>query len=402
MKSNVIETQTSQMNRLLAMINQVCKAHQDAKTLYLDRLAPDYNVFDFIEPDERRLSTIIAWFLDPRQTHGQGGRFLSLFLADLGVDATPDECARAEVKTEAPGNGRLDIFINATTFRVAIENKAWAPDGNQQLNRYFAYLDGRGAVSKRLVYLTPKGTPPDTNSICEPERERRVQAKQLHLWSFETNLVIWLAKCRAACSADRVSSFIDEFIRYIHKEFQGQKDNTMHDHIIDEIIRSPEHVVSAMQVMMLENDIKTRLLFNLREQLLVTLTNRNVSLNVTSEEKYSGYSISYSDQSPYEFYLQFQMTQFNGLVFGVGRKTINDSVRGNEYDALVGKFGAASRGPGWLWERYVSPNDLLLATSRDWHGSTEPWTEIANGALATKIAKAFADTHAVLSACGVG
>jgi hypothetical protein len=42
-----------------------------------------FNVFAFIEPDENRLSDILADLLDPRGSHGQGDGFLRLFADKL-------------------------------------------------------------------------------------------------------------------------------------------------------------------------------------------------------------------------------------------------------------------------------------------------------------------------------
>lgn len=43
-------------------------------------LAGDFNVFDFISPDENRLSDILAFLLNPGAAHGQGNIFLIHFL----------------------------------------------------------------------------------------------------------------------------------------------------------------------------------------------------------------------------------------------------------------------------------------------------------------------------------
>src|SRR3954447_12663738 len=50
-------------------------------------LAEDFNVFDFLRPDENCLSDIVAWLLDPRGSHGQGGAFLEHFLTVLRLEA---------------------------------------------------------------------------------------------------------------------------------------------------------------------------------------------------------------------------------------------------------------------------------------------------------------------------
>src|SRR5262249_5386935 len=125
--------ETIQVTNFLGMVSQIGDAHERAKKLYLHRFAPDYDTFDFIEPDEMRLSKIVAWFLNPNQTHGQGSLFLRLFLDTLRVETQSEDCDHADVRTEVSiKDGRLDIFVSARNLRLAIENKPWAGDQDSQ------------------------------------------------------------------------------------------------------------------------------------------------------------------------------------------------------------------------------------------------------------------------------
>ena len=173
----------------------------------------------------------------------------------------------------------------------------------------------------------------------------------------------------------------------------------MSDHLLDEIAGSANKVSGAMQVIFLADAIRRRLLSDLRQQLLTKLPNHYVEISDDPWARYSGCTIDYSEQSPYQFGLEFQNTQFNGLIVGIKRKTENSPARGNEYESLVSSFGAASQSDWWLWWRSASPTDSLLPVSRDWQTSKEPWIEIANGTLPSKIAEAFTRTHLVLRRC---
>jgi hypothetical protein len=286
-------------------------AMERARQLYRDRLAPDFNTFDFIEPDEMRLSRIIAWLLDPAQTHGQGGRFLHLFLEELSVVWPSEVCDRAEAKTEValPG-GRLDILVRSGDRILAIENKPWAGDQVDQIFRYLDHLDQKAQGEYQLVYLTSLGSGPSDGSIKEQQRLQRISAGQLHLWGYREQMLAWLWKCRAECRADRVSAFIEEFSRYIRMAFEGVKDRTMSDHLLDEIAGSAEKVSSAMQVIMLAEPIRKRLLSTLQQQVIAAIPGFSVEVSDNPWERYAaGLTIIFSDRSPYEFRLEFQNTQ---------------------------------------------------------------------------------------------
>jgi PD-(D/E)XK nuclease superfamily len=210
---------------------RVIELHQEAieraKHLYRARLAPEFNPFEFIEPDERKLSRIVAVLLDPLGSHGQGGRFLGLFLKTLGAPWPADVCDKATARTEFfVGNGSIDVYVKSAFGILAIENKPWAGDQAKQLHRYLAHLAQAGLSKYCIVYLTEDGRDPPADSICESERTSRIEAGQLRLWSYPGQIVEWLTRCRNACRADRVMMFIDEFIRYIQQEFQGVRDMT--------------------------------------------------------------------------------------------------------------------------------------------------------------------------------
>jgi hypothetical protein len=119
-------------------------------------------------------------------------------------------------------------------------------------------------------------------------------------------------------------------------------------------------------------------------------------------EKHSGISIDFSDKSPYRFGLEFQNGQFNGLVTGVVRKAKEQALHPAEHETLVRSFGPGTENESWLWFRYASSRDSLLPVQINWRDANEPWIDIANGSLATRIAEAFAKTHQVLKECGVG
>lgn len=403
MNGGIGELQADQIKHLLDIVSRISRAHEEAKKLYLDRFAPDFNVFTLLGPNELRLSRILAWFLDPRETHGQGSRFLRIFLEALGQNTAGGDWDDAEVCREFPiPGGAGDVLVKTRNFQLAIENKPRAGDPDRQLMRYFEYLDGTGVPERHVVYLTRQGAPPPEHSISGNDRESRIKKSQLHLWSYTKEVLSWLCKSRAECRADRVSTFIDEFARYIQAEFAGVKDRTMADHLLDEIVSSIDKVEAVMNVISLADALRDRLISNLCDQLRSKLNIQEINPHLVSGEKYTGFTIDYSKSSPYQFCLEFQYTNFNGLVFGVYRK-IKGSQGGDEYSFLNNRFGAGiSDDDWWLWKRSASPSDPLLPAPQNWSGSNDPWIEIANGSLASKVEEAFRRTHEVLNECGVG
>ena len=198
--------------------------------------------------------------------------------------------------------------------------------------------------------------------------------------------------------------FIDEIWRYLRRMFEGVKDRTMSDHIVEEIAGSAEKVSAAMQVISLADSIRQRLLSDLGQQLRAKCPHHNIVVSDNPWARYSGLTIAFSAQCPYLFGMEFQNAQFNGLAIGLQRNVEKSPARADEYAALVRTFGAASQNDWWLWCRSASSTDSLLAVPQHWSsgGTADPWIDIPNGKLASKIVEAFERAHNVLNECGVG
>jgi hypothetical protein len=88
---------------------------------------------------ENTHSAILAELLNPKGTHGLKSKLLELFVVQMLTMETMKvfHCENATVKTEAPGNGRIDILIEDNAGRaIIIENKIYAEDQWEQLKRW--------------------------------------------------------------------------------------------------------------------------------------------------------------------------------------------------------------------------------------------------------------------------
>ena len=116
-------------------------------------------------------SGVLAWLLDPNQSHGISDKFLSGFLTHAGVQIAEhsSDWSAASVQQEWPNEvdgerGSLDILILDESKRTlcAIENKVFSSEHSEQLTRYRKAL----AVSypdftRHHVFLTRGGTLPN-------------------------------------------------------------------------------------------------------------------------------------------------------------------------------------------------------------------------------------------------
>lgn len=113
--------------------------------------------------DEVRNTSVLAWLLNPRGSHGMGSAVLQHLLSSINKQKNHfpvSEGSFCNVRTEISPNGdisdRLDIEIDTENFYFIIEVKIGATEGYEQLNRY-----GRLAETQKahrpwaLIYLTP-------------------------------------------------------------------------------------------------------------------------------------------------------------------------------------------------------------------------------------------------------
>lgn len=185
-----------------------------------ERIAANrFNVFDLIEPDENKLSDIVADLINPSGSHGQGEIFLQLLFKRIGLKASPT----ARVQREAPTHGiakfrrRIDIFIDSESI-VAIENKAGSTEQAEQVKHYLEHLEYCVRGSSRmfaLIYLTPSGCAP--TSLDADAFLNASQRRQLHCWAYRGELQTWLMSCRDACHAQKIQYFLSDFITFIER-----------------------------------------------------------------------------------------------------------------------------------------------------------------------------------------
>jgi PD-(D/E)XK nuclease superfamily len=367
---------------------------------YRERLSPDFNVFDFVAPDELELSRILAWLLDEKGSHEQGQIFQQLFFDQIGVPAEVRPHGGA-VYTEFPvPGGRLDIFVRSAHLCIAIENKPWASDQVGQIQTYSRWL-AREKVPYKLVYMTSDGRPPSATSIPEEELHALRERDSLSLVGYRREIRDWLSRCRASCKSDRVSAFIAELIAYIDHTFGGETDQTMKNHLLDEIIALPERVAATMQTALLADSLRQKLLELLGRQVTEQLPGHRVEVSANVWERYSGLRIGFSDDSDYVFSLEFQNSQFNGLVYGIQRRREHSPVQNKEDKAVQNEIGSGKSNSWWLWYREARSDDGILPVLASWGTEAAPWADISSGQLARRIVGVFQRMQTALSRASV-
>ena len=206
--------------------------------LELDRhLARKFNFFHAIAffgslKAEDRMSHVLAYLLDREETHGQGEMFLTAFLEHLRESEKtqpaikqilPDGSNWSQVRVSRETrtnhidsqNRRIDIEVSMNVgwrrVGIAIENKPWARDQDNQLSDYAKELQKRYGENFMLIYLTPDATDPGPNSIPCEERKELSDKDQLANASIREWADGWLKRAEDGVKAERVRWFVSDF-----------------------------------------------------------------------------------------------------------------------------------------------------------------------------------------------
>ena len=189
----------NKLEQLLKEINHLVKQNEQDKK-ERTRNGENFNIFKICGIDyyELQHSSIIAELLNPLGSHGQGEKFLKLFMFAYGSNLPIDEIeydkvsVKKEEWTEAY-DGRMDIYVEyAGLPLLIIENKLCAKDQSIQLKKYKEDADTKIKSSLtpsrkyEIVYLTLDG------KNASDDSGGGVDYKHM---SYARHIVSWLDAC---------------------------------------------------------------------------------------------------------------------------------------------------------------------------------------------------------------
>lgn len=190
------------------------------------RISNEFNVFDVMHNarHEIRHSKVLAWLLNPNESHNVGRVFFDLFVRKV-YDVTQvsefliatylGEEAEIRVDTEIMN---IDILVTVPSEKIAIavENKTGSKEHDAQLLRYrntleAIYKDCEG-WRRFYFYLTPAGEP----SKDDPEN-----------WSpISYEIVVEALRGMLSCmdSSNQAKQFVYQYCKMVEREVMNQSD----------------------------------------------------------------------------------------------------------------------------------------------------------------------------------
>ena len=218
------DTLERQVSHFFTDLQFRCATFRELKG-YLDRnLASDFNIFDYIAPDENRLSKIIADLLRPDGPHGQSSIFLEAFLQLIRISDEryyPDKIRNIVQEDStvyaSAFQRRIDITLDFGYVGIGIENKPWAGEQQDQLQDYQVHLSRKYSNNFVLIYLSGNGTEPQSLTP-QTMKDLRTQGR-LRVLTYRPDLQRWLETCYKECHAEKVRWFLRDFAKYVTQHF---------------------------------------------------------------------------------------------------------------------------------------------------------------------------------------
>ena len=187
-----------------------------------------FNIFKTlgVENKEVIICRFLGELLNPNGSHGQGGRFLEIFLAEV-LHKDPSSVLHStkgpsvKLEEQIDSERRVDIVIHSGKCAVGketilpIEVKIWADDQKHQLYDYYRYYFGDD-VEKKIYYLTPTGRMPSDKSITGANR-KKLSDKNIGILSFYGHINKWLQKINSWLKDENefLAGIIEQFIEVI-------------------------------------------------------------------------------------------------------------------------------------------------------------------------------------------
>jgi hypothetical protein len=379
-----------QVNKYFSGLSATIKSVREVQKIYDPIVAFNFNSLNFFKPGENKVSEILAFFLDPKKPHGQGAKFLELFLKKIEFDKNILDLTKVECECEhgIEGQRRIDVLIKFgdNDFGIAIENKLWGKDQENQLKDYNEALKNKGfKTGYLLLYLTPYQNDPRKESIDVKLYEHLTKNGRLQTIGYTDHIIGCVHDWAMNCTADRVRSFLLDFEQYLKNEFLGEIIMDENKIIAEYALKNEENLEVAFGTFNAFNTVQKQLMEKLASQFEGIAIKYGFSpINNLSLEQNSYFHFSKEIWIGAKIAFQFEGANANGFKYGICYKDENVKLRPEVENNLLTTFKIKkSDNSWWLFHSYFEP--------KNWGNKPEPWIEIQNGKLKERIEKIIID-----------
>ncbi|WP_311480950.1 PD-(D/E)XK nuclease family protein [uncultured Anaerococcus sp.] len=225
----------------------------------LNGMKSDFNIFyQLLNPyDEVNLhSKLIYSILNDCKFKKE---FMLSFLNTTGIissdNVSPSDLKIIDVEREKYfPNGRMDLFFSCWVrdkkYVIIIENKIFASDQYEQIDRYIEFANQCSADIRKVFYLTLLGNAPSEDSASNLD--------QVNLISYKNEILTWIENCIKISTRDpALREVLIQYSDLLEKITGKDVDYTMD--VMNFLLESPENFNMANSIQPAIIDAKTNL-----------------------------------------------------------------------------------------------------------------------------------------------
>ena len=354
-----------------------------AKLRYQAELAPDFSLMDWLKNDELALSRYLRFLLSPDETHGQSSLFLKGFLSLIeksGHDSPittggSHHKVRVDYEVTIENRRKIDLLMTSSEGFIAIENKPWAADQENQLRDYALWLNKRERPWK-LIYLCNQDPGEWTLPDNTPE------ALKQHIITISWHEVVkWLNECLLHVRAGTVKIFVESLIKYINQSINGEfiMDNSRE---LSEIIRKDSYSIeSAFMIFNQMNEVRNDLFKGFISDLNASFINHPYSIKISDgdlSKRGTNFYIPLSPDGNYSLCWEFEYTGYYGLFFGISGVSLIEGQSAKIAAAMSEIFPHTQGKSSEYWSWWSRGFDLQGKNRipRDWGNDGVVWAKL--------------------------
>ena len=300
------------------LLNQIAIWSNREQTIRREKYkrGESFNIFKACGVDHYEVthSSIIAEFLNPKGSHGQGTLFVEAFIEKLKLQDFDFSLNDIVVSTEyVIPNGRFDIIIyNGDKQAIIIENKLYAQDQWMLLIKYDDYAKDKYSNGYRIVYLTlDEHLPTD-------EASNSVDFVPI---SYKFHIIDWLIQCKhLAIDKPLIRETLNQYILHLKELTETTDMDSMNQNEIIKLLISNN--TTTAQIFNLKDEIEQ---YVLEEYIFPTLKKIASDYNLNfeydedfySKSRYTGFVLSPKVPTTWHIWFEFGKGEWKQLYVGV-------------------------------------------------------------------------------------
>jgi len=266
-----------------------------------------FNIFTILRDgdDERYLhSKFIYELLNEVGANKDYKRFLEEFLKVIEIENFSSKGYSANIEYE-----NIDLFLCNFKQAIIIENKIYAGDQKEQLQRYFNLINESDDYDEIFIfYLTLDGHKPSSQSLGNLKKDK------VKLISYENHIRIWITKCIEIASTN--PALRESLIQYL-KLINNLTGNSMESKKEQEIIKllsKNDNIMSAYTIFENWDSIKLQTELNFWKNLESALSINYTILDFQkySETKIDKYIYAKKNRNPW-YGIMFKISTFKDI-----------------------------------------------------------------------------------------